>query len=148
MGASMNNYAKRGITFLVFICLAGIFGYNVRNFILSTRNPYIYAGAYADPDKIRAGDMLRTVYLFDHIRVCETKLARFVQNRTTQEIVFRDEIIGGAAPIGSGQAPVLKIPTDQTWAPGHYVARLVVLAQCPDDVHQYYAPDISFQVVE
>lgn len=131
----------------MFVCVAVMFGYNVRNFILSSRDPYIYTGAFANPSTIHAGDPLRLVYVFDHIRVCSTKLGRFIENEDTDEIVYRDEIIGGATLLGVGQAPVLKIMTDKSWIPGNYIVRLSVNAQCVDNEHQYYAPEIKFKIV-
>jgi hypothetical protein len=139
--------SPRPVAIIVFVSAALMFGYNVQGFILGKRDPYQYSGAYAQPAIIHAGDILRTVYLFDHIRVCSTKLARFVENTDTKEIVYRDEIIGGAAPLGNNQAPILKIQTDKDWLPGNYVLRLAVNAQCADDIHQYYAPEITFKVI-
>ena len=142
----MGSPLKRAFTYFVFAALALMFAYNVRGFILTARDPYIYSGAFAKPDRIHAGDELHAVYKFDYIRICNSKLKLFVENTDTNEIVFRDEIDGGAAAPGLNRSPVVLVKTEHNWIPGNYVLRLFVAALCSDGAHNYAAPEVTFMI--
>ncbi len=143
MGSSM----KRFLFFSIWIFVAAMFGYNVKNFLLGYREPYIYLSASALNPVVSAGEIINLVYEFDRIRYCEVTLSRFIVRKDSEDVVYRDNVVGGAAPVGLNKRVVnpFKIPDDT--APGKYLFRLTANVQCNEGPHYIPAPEIEFQVI-
>ena len=137
---------KRVLTVAVFSALALMFGYNVKNFLLTYRDPYVDVKTSAIDELVKSGGILRARFEFDHIRICEEKLARFIIRRDdTNEVVYRDSVAGGATNLGHHTVThPIQIPHEL--GPGPYYYRVIIHAQCSDGQHDQPTPDIPFDI--
>ena len=98
--------------------------------------PIVFVG---DEIKVRA-DIERT-------RACASEIRRFWLDADTREVIVREEVPGGSAPIGrTTVTSVIDIPA-RIDRPGRFIYRAHIVNECGARTYLSIVPDMAFKVV-
>lgn len=135
--------AFSAVALLLMVFLAGSF--ESYRMILSLVEPVRYHSvSIVNDEPIKSEGILRLRYRFYRDRLCQTTVDRFIVGTPTEDIIFRDRIVGGASPLGDHD--VLNTMQLPQLAPGEYELRTHTQSICLEGPHMVTAPFVHFTV--
>ena len=96
---------------------------------------------------VRVGEPIRIRAEIERTRACAAELRRFWLDGATREVLAREELPGGHAPVGRTIITSTVYPPEKLRRPGRYIYRAHIVNECGAKTHISIAPDQHFEVV-
>lgn len=114
---------------------------------LTTSNPFLYHSVIVLTPTVKRGDYFREELDVERFRICKVDIDRFLINKQTRDVIYRERVPGGASSLGRNMAQnKIKIPDD---APlGSAILLQNSSSVCVDGTHTMAWPVVEFEIVE
>ena len=129
------------------IAMISIVSIETHKIMLFYTEPVTYIDTKAVTPQVKAGNKLIMSYTYSRNRICKTNIDRFITREDTNEIVFRQSVIGGPFNIGTVTVKnIVAIPED--FDPGMYYFTTFTYSNCYEGLRSAVAPKIRFEVIK
>lgn len=118
---------------------------HARLLYLQNSDPFTVESAAADPAVIAPGAPIRMHYKFVRKRYCDTKLNLFAIKDGSMEVVWRQQLLGGATMLGKADV-INTFELGTQVGPGCYHLNTITYSVCTEGSHTMAFPTAPFCV--
>lgn len=141
----MKLIANAGMAFLITASASTFLANQARLLYLSMSEPFAYGKTVASKDSFDVGEPIGVTFEFTRYRFCEIDINLFVVDRSTNTVIRRQRVVGGATLLGATMIQnVFEFKPDIP--PGEYLLRMISYSVCSDGSHTIPAPEVPFKV--
>lgn len=127
-----------------------IAGIQLDTFRLQHTDPFYYHSIKVLTPQVKRGEFFREELDVERFRICRVTIFRSIVSLVTGDVFFREEVPGGATPIGRTKPPLpenkVLIPFDAPIGRARIIQN--VSSHCIEGMHTKPWPILEFEIVE
>ena len=141
----MKNVLAATVALFMFLTAAVIVGNQGRILYLSLTPPITTYTHTLQRDTITPGDSLVIEYTVNRNRFCNGVLGWYITRITDGVVIWRHQVLSGAANIGDNHIKVLV--SQPVLEPGEYSITTLLTQNCVEGIHSEKLPPLLFTVI-
>lgn len=143
-------FSSAALTMPIAVAVTIIAGIQLDTFRLQHTDPFYYHSIKVLTPQVKRGEFFREELDVERFRICKVTIFRSMVSKVTGDVFFREEVPGGATPLGRTKPPLpenkLLIPLDAPIGGARIIQN--VSSHCIEGMHTKPWPVLEFEIVQ